>query len=400
VAAVRVSAPPFLPYARQLLDEDDIAAVVDVLRSEYLTTGPAIGRFEEALADRVGAKWAVTFSNGTSALHAACFAAAMKPGDHAIVPAITFVATANCARYLGAEPVFADVDPRTGLVVPEAVSERLTDRTRAILVVDLGGAPVDVAPVAALASRAGAVLIEDAAHALGASRGGTPVGRCSDGPSMAMFSFHPVKHVTTGEGGAVTGNDDALRERLRLFRDHGIERRPERFTSPSPGPWYYEQQHLGHNFRLTDIQAALGLSQLRKLDRFLERRRMLAARYDRLLRDVAWVEPVVVESGSNRRAQCAYHLYQVLIDFTAAGTSRASVMQAMRARGIGTNVHYIPLPMQPYYRNLGWDPAAFPGASQFYERTLSLPLFPGMKDDDVDRVVDSLRIILSAAGGS
>jgi dTDP-4-amino-4,6-dideoxygalactose transaminase len=204
---------------------------------------------------------------------------------------------------------------------------------------------------------------------------------------MATFSFHPVKHVTTGEGGAITGNDDALRRRLRSFRDHGIERSPDRFASPSPGPWYYEQQLLGHNLRLTDIQAALGASQLTRLAHFVERRRALARAYDRRLEAMPGVTPVVSPLAG---ADCAYHLYQVLIDFAGHGTTRSRVMQRLRERGVGTQVHYIPLPMQPYYRARGWDPASFPGAMRYYERTLSLPMFPAMQDGDVDRVVDAL----------
>jgi perosamine synthetase len=391
-----VTTRTFLPYARQLVDDDDIAAVVDALRSDYLTSGPRIAAFEAALAARVGAGWAVAVSSGTAALHAACFAAGIREGDEVVVPAVTFVASANCARYLGAEPVFADVDPETGLVDAASVAERTTSKTRAIVAVDLGGSSPDVAALSAVANRAGAFLVEDAAHALGGSRGSVPVGSCADGPRLATFSFHPVKHVTAGEGGAVTGTDEEHARTLRLFRDHGIERAAERFRcGAAPGPWYYEQQFLGHNLRLTDVQAALGLSQLRKLDRFVERRRSLAARYDRLLAGLPAVSPAV---DAARRVGCAYHLYQVLIDFTGLGIPRARMMRELRDRGIGTQVHYIPLPMHPYYRDRGWDPGEFPGASRFYERTLSLPLFPAMTDADVDRVVDAVAAILNPIG--
>jgi UDP-4-amino-4,6-dideoxy-N-acetyl-beta-L-altrosamine transaminase len=385
----------FLPYARQLVEDDDIRAVVEVLRSDFLTTGPRVAAFETALADSVEAEWAVAVGSGTAALHAACFAAGVQEGDEVIVPAITFVATANCVRYLGGEPVFADVDPDTGLVVPESVADRAGPATRAIMAVHLAGACADMQALSPIAKGAGAVLIEDAAHALGGSYGGRRVGSGADGSSLSIFSFHPVKHITTGEGGAITGNDGDLRRTLRLFRDHGIERTPRRFREQSPGPWYYEQQILGHNLRLTDIQAALGLSQLAKLTRFVERRRALAARYDRLLADLPAVTPVV---GDATRAGCAYHLYPVLIDFGALETTRAAVMRRLRERGIGTQVHYIPLPMQPYYRDRGSDPAAFPGALRYYERTLSLPLFPAMRDEDVDRVVDGLGVVLGGAG--
>ncbi len=381
----------FLPYARQLVEEDDIAAVAEALRSDYLTTGPRISAFEAALSRTVGAEWAVAVSSGTAALHAACFGAGVEAGDRVIVPAVTFVATANCARYLGAEVVFADVDPETGLVEPAAVAECATARTRAILAVHLGGGSADVTALSAIAERCGATMIEDAAHALGGHRGPVPVGSCADGARMAAFSFHPVKHITTGEGGAVTGNDPELQRRLRLFRDHGIERTPGRLQQDPPGPWYYEQQLLGHNLRLTDIQAALGISQLGKLARFVARRRVLASRYDRLLQAVPGVSPVV---GDARRPGAAYHLYQVLIDFAERGCSRGGVMRHLRENLIGTQVHYIPLPLQPYYRDRGADPGAFPGAMRYYERTLSLPLFPGMRDTDVDRVVETLAAAL------
>lgn len=382
-----MSEPRFLPYARQHIEEDDIAAVVAALRSDFLTTGPRVAAFEQSLAATVGAEWAVALSSGTAALHAACFGAGVGPGDRVIVPAITFVATANCARYLDAEPVFADVDPDTGLVAPASVAERLADGTRAVMAVHLGGALADVPALAGLAARAGAVLIEDAAHALGGRRGSSPVGSCSEGSRMAVFSFHPVKHITTGEGGAITGTDPELGRRLRLFRDHGIERSAARHRESIPGPWYYEQQLLGYNLRLTDLQAALGVSQLAKLGRFLDRRRVLAARYDRLLQDLGSVRPAVGESA---RSGAAYHLYQVLVDFEAYGTRRTTVMQRLRQEGIGTQVHYIPVPAQPYYRDRGADPAEFPGARRFYARTLSLPLFPGMQDGEVDRVVEAL----------
>jgi UDP-4-amino-4,6-dideoxy-N-acetyl-beta-L-altrosamine transaminase len=390
-----MSDPRFLPYARQLVEDDDIAAVAEVLRGEFLTTGPRVRAFEDALADSVGAAWAVAVSSGTAALHAACFAAGVGPGDEVIVPAVTFAASANCARYLGAEPRFADVDPRTGLIVPESVAERIRPATRAIVAVHLAGACADIGALRGAAERVGAQVLEDAAHALGGGRATARVGSCTGGSRMAAFSFHPVKHVTTGEGGAVTGNDRGLERTLRLFRDHGIERDPGRLGHAAPGPWYYEQQLLGHNLRLSDIHAALGLSQLRKLARFVLRRRALAAAYDRRIGDLAGVEPVV---GPGAREDCAYHLYAVRIDFAALGTSRADVMRALRERGIGTQVHYVPVPMHPYYRARGWDPGEFPGALAYYERTLSLPLFPAMRDDDVGRVVDALRSVLGGGG--
>jgi UDP-4-amino-4,6-dideoxy-N-acetyl-beta-L-altrosamine transaminase len=381
----------FLPYARQVIDDDDIAAVVRVLRSSHLTSGPEIPAFEAALAAAVGAPWAVAVSSGTAALHAACIAAGLGAGDEVIVPAITFVASANCARYVGAEPVFADVAADTGLVEPEAVRQRVTGRTRAIVAVHLGGATADLPALGSIAAGANAILIEDAAHALGASRDGVRVGSGGDGSAMATFSFHPVKHIATGEGGAVTGVDPALRDRLRLARDHGIVRETDGFTAPAPGPWYYEQQQLGHNLRLTELQAALGRSQLAKLERFLARRRALAARYSASLTHIEGVVPVVpAVTGEG----CAYHLFAVRIDFARRGVSRAEVIRRLRAQGIGTQVHYIPVPSQPYYRARGWSMDGFPGARAYYEQTLSLPMFAGMDDEDVDRVTAALDAAL------
>jgi len=378
---------PFLPYARQSIEDDDVEAVVRVLRSAHLTSGPEIPAFEDALAAAVGSPWAVAVSSGTAALHAACIAVELGPGDEVIVPAVTFVATANCARFVGAEPIFADVHPDTGLIDPDDVRRRLTNRTRAIIAVHLGGATADMPALAAMASAANAVLIEDAAHALGASRDGEPVGSCRRGSAMATFSFHPVKHIATGEGGAVTGVDPALRDRLRLARDHGIVREAAGSSAPSPGPWYYEQQLLGHNLRLTDIQAALGRSQLAKRDRFLARRRSLAARYLSRLDSVEGVVPVVPPAASR---ECAYHLFAVRIDFARRGVTRAEVMRRLREKGVGSQVHYIPVPAQPYYRGRGWALDAFPGARAYYDHTLSLPMFAAMDDSDVDRVVAAL----------
>ncbi len=385
-----VSSNAFLPYGRQALDEDDIAAVVAVLRGDFLTTGPTVTAFEEALCKKAGAKYCVVVCNGTAALHAAYFAAEVGEGDQVVVPAITFLATANAARYLNAEPWFVDVDPDTALMDLDSLRVALGRNPKLIVPVHMTGAPLDMAPIRAMADEVGAMVVEDAAHALGASYEGVPVGACEHS-DMVIFSFHPVKHVTTGEGGAVLTNDEGLYRRLLAFRNHGMVKNPAALEKPSPGPWYYEQQTLGYNYRITDIQCALGISQLQKLDGFIARRRALAARYDELLEPVSAIQPVTVEAPMSKSA---YHLYSVLIDFSAVGCSRAECMERLREYGIGTQVHYIPVPSQPYYAKRGWADIAFPGANSYYERTLSLPMFPTMSLQDLERVVEGLREVL------
>lgn len=385
---------PFLPYGRHVIGDDDIAAVVEVLRSDFLTTGPAVGKLEAALVAATGAAHAVAVANGTAALHAACFAAGLGPGDEVIVPAITFLATANCARYVGASVVFADVDPDTGLVSAGEVAKRCTTRTRAVIPVHLTGAQADVAAIAQVARDANAIVIEDAAHALGGGPETDRVGACTHS-AMTIFSFHPVKQITTGEGGAIMAHSAALQEKLSCFRSHGMVREPARMELSYEGPWYYEQQSLGFNYRLSDLQAALGICQLTKLHAFIATRRALAARYDALLASHPFVVPV---TSAQAAATSARHLYSVRIDFAALGVSRGALMERMRQAGIGTQVHYIPVPHQPYYRKLGSRPEDFPGAMRYYFRTLSLPLFASMTETDVERVVETLTSSLHALG--
>lgn len=382
---------PFLPYGRQSIDEADIAAVVAVLRSDFLTQGPEVERFEAALCAVTGARYAVAYSHGTAALYGAAWAAGLGAGDEVITTAITFAASANCAAYVGARPVFVDVDPVAASLDPQALEAAITPRTRAVVPVDFTGQPAALQAIHAMAKRHGLCVIEDAAHSLGATAGGHPAGACVYA-DMAMLSFHPVKHITTGEGGAVTTNDPVLADRLRRFRNHGIERDPARFRTPSPGPWYHEMQDLGHNFRLTDLQAALGRSQLGRLDSFVARRRAIAARYDQLLAGSPWVTPL----GRLATGTSSYHLYVVRIDFDAAGVSRATVMDRLRARGIGTQVHYIPVYRHPYHAAAGWQPAQFPHAEKYYSQALSLPMYPDLRDADIQRVVDELSTALAA----
>ena len=383
---------PVLPYGRQWIDDDDIAAVVDCLRGDYLTTGPHIARFEEAIAQAVKAPHAVAVSNGTAALHAACHALGVTCGDEVLVPAITFIASANCAAYLGAKPVFVDVDPDSGLMDVEDAARRVTPKTRAIIPVHLTGRPVDMAAVRRLADAHGLSVIEDGAHALGATYEDTVVGDCQYSDATT-FSFHPVKHVTTGEGGAITTRDPELARRMETFRCHGMERAPDRLHNASPGPWYYEQQTLGFNYRITDIQCALGVSQMGKLARFVSRRRALAATYDGLFEQAGWehIHPIAKTTVTS---QSAWHLYSILIDFEALGVSRAQLMAGLRKLGVLTQVHYIPVPWQPFYRSTAADPTDYPGARRYYERTLSLPMFPAMPDDGPERVVTAIGDVL------
>jgi UDP-4-amino-4,6-dideoxy-N-acetyl-beta-L-altrosamine transaminase len=388
----------FLPYGRQTIEDDDVAAVAEALRADYLTTGPRVEAFEAAFAEAVGARHAVACSSGTAALHLAMLALDLQPKDAVIVPAITFAATANCARYQGAEVVFSDVDPDTGLMTPDTFQAALGRldgrRLAAVLPVHLAGATVDLPGVKRLAG--GAPLVEDACHALGTTMSfGNTAEQVGDGRhgAMACFSFHPVKTITTAEGGMVTTKDSGLAERLRLFRSHGIVRDPSQFRDPptAPEPWLYEMQTLGYNYRLPDVLCALGLSQLAKLPRFARRRRALTIRYWSLLARLSPMVRAIPPPGS---CDPAYHLFIVLIDFETAGRTRAEVMAGLAARGIGSQVHYIPAPRQPYYRERYGD-LDLPGADAYYARCLSLPLYPGMADSDPERVVAALAEVLN-----
>ncbi len=392
--------PSILPYGRQSIDDNDIAAVVEVLRSDWLTTGPAVRSFEEAFAAAVGARFAVACNSGTAGLHLACLSLGLGAGNSVVVPTNTFVATANAVRYVGAEVRFADVDPDTGLMRPEdlaAALKRPGPPAVAVFPVHFGGQAVDMNAVWSLASEHGLSVVEDACHALGTtyvSRGGDSikVGSCHDA-AMAVFSMHPVKTITMGEGGVVTTNDEALYKRLNRFRSHGITREPSEFLNnelaldenTEVNPWYYEAIDTGFNYRASDINCALGLSQLRKLDQFVTRRRFLVDLYDVLLRPLA---PVVRPCRRVPGCDAGFHLYVALIDFDRLGMSRGTLMHTLRNAGIGTQVHYIPVHRQPVFGNMHLD---LVGAEQYYRRCLSLPLYPSMTDDDVHAVVAALK---------
>lgn len=398
----------FLPYGRQHIDEDDIAAVAAVLRGEMITTGPAVDAFEDAFARRVGARHAVSCSSGTAALHLAALALGLGPGDCAIVPTLTFLATANAVRYVGAEVVFADVDPDSGLMTAETLAAARVraaaqgGRLKAILPVHLNGQPVDMRTLSAHAAADGLAVVEDACHMLGGAydEGGTPVGGCAFS-DVTMFSLHPVKAIAAGEGGVLTTNDPDLSARLKRLRNHGIVRDAAEFENPAlaltdsgaPNPWYYEMKEPGFNYRASDIHCALALSQLGKLDRFIARRASLVRRYDS---GIAALAPLVRPIARVVGCRPAWHLYPVLVDFAGAGIARAEVMRRLAEAGIGSQVHYLPVHLQPYYRRR-YGALDLPGARAYYDRVLSLPLFVSMSDDHVDRVLCALAEALSGS---
>lgn len=377
-----------LPYGRQSMDDSDIQAVVEVLRSDWLTTGPRVGEFERAFAERVNSEEAVAVSSGTAALHAAVAALDIGPGDEVIVPALTFAASANCVVFQGAAPVFADVAEDTLLVDPADVESKITTRTRAIIAVDYAGQPCDYDALRRLAKRRNLTLIADACHSLGGNYKGRSVGTLAD---LSVFSLHPVKAMTTGEGGVITTDDFDLASRMRRFRNHGIG--SDHFQRSQNGSWFYDMAELGYNYRLTDIQCALGLSQLRRLPEWVARRRSIARRYDEALADLPVIRPQLV----GKDVRHAYHLYAVRTDAARLNADRAKLFAALRAEGIGVNVHYLPVHLHSFYRaRFGTGPGLCPRAEAAYEQILSLPIFPDMRDGDVEEVIEALWKVISA----
>ena len=383
-----------IPYGRQSLDAADIDAVLEVLHSDWLTQGPMLERFEAAVAERCQALHAVAVCNATAALHIACLAAGLGPGDRLWTSPNTFLASANCARYCGASVDFVDIDAHTWNLDASLLAAKLAqaeaDGTlpKVVVAVAFAGQSCDMQAIAALAERYGFILIEDAAHALGADYAGRPVGSGAFA-AMTVFSFHPVKIITTGEGGMVLTNDAQLAAKLQRLRSHGMTRDPAQMDEASHGPWYYQQVELGFNYRMTDIQAALGLSQLGKLDAFIARRRYLAERYAQLLADLPLTLPT-----AQAEAQSAWHLYVVRLQTERLTVSHRQVFEGLRAGGIGVNLHYIPVHLQPYYREQGFAAGDFPEAEHYYTQAISLPMFPALTDDQQDQVVEQLRIQL------
>jgi perosamine synthetase len=379
-----------LPYGRQSLDDADIQAVVEVLKSDWLTTGPKVGEFEERFAAWVGARHAVSFSSGTAALHGAAFAAGLEAGDEAITTPMTFCATANCILYQGATPVFADVSPDTLNLDPKEVSKKVSARTKAIFAVDYAGHPAALDELGQAETQVpqgrSPLLIEDACHALGAEYRGKRVGGIAD---MTVFSFHPVKHLTTGEGGMVTTNDARLAETLRRFRNHGIS--SEARQRLEAGQWFYEMVLLGFNYRLTEIACALGLSQLERLDANVARRREIAAQYGEAFRDL----PAIVIPAVREDVNPAWHLYPIRLKLEMLAVGRGEIFQALRAENIGVNVHYIPVHQHPYYRERSKSKESYPVTEHAYERLISLPMFHSMTVQDVEDVIHALLKVLT-----
>lgn len=371
----------FLPYSTQQISDEDIKTVIETLKSPYLTTGPKVSEFEKVVADYVGATYAVAFSNGTAALHAACYAAGITQGDEVITTPITFAASANCVRYMGGEVIFADIDEETYNLDPKEVEKKITSKTKAIIPVDFTGQPVDIDAFMEIGKKHNIVIIEDGAHSLGASYKKRKVGATAD---MTMFSFHPVKPITTGEGGMIVTNNRTYYEKLRLFREHGIT---QTAYAKEQGDWYYEMTDLGYNYRMTDIQAALGISQMNRLDEFIEKRQELANLYTEKINQL----PTLKAPNQLADTKSGWHLYSVQLDEVALGKTRKEVFEDLRNANIGVHVHYIPVYWHPYYQELGYKKGICPKAEQWYERALTLPLHPQMNEADVDFVLSYFK---------
>lgn len=384
-----------IPYGRQDIQPQDIEAVLDVLRSDFLTQGPVLPRFERAAAAKAGARHALAVNSATSALHLACLALGLGPGDRLWTSPVTFVASANCGLYCGAEVDFVDIDPHSYNLCPRELAQKLESAERAgrlpkvLVAVHLCGQSCDMAAIRELGDRYGFRIIEDASHAIGGKYRGHYIGDCrySD---ITIFSFHPVKIITTAEGGMALTNDDALAQCMDLLRSHGITRDPARMTHESDGPWYYQQVELGFNFRMTELQAALGLSQLERLDAYVARRNALAERYDSLLAGLPLTVP-------RQHPDCysSRHLYVIRLRTDEISRTHRAVFESMREQGVGVNLHYIPVHTQPYYQRMGFKAGDFPRAEQYYREAITLPLFPAMSDDQQAAVVDALRKALS-----
>lgn len=378
-------------YGHQYIDDSDIQAVVEVLKSDYLTQGPAVTQFEKSICDITGAKYCVAVSNATAGLHIAVAALELKEGSEGITTPNTFLASSNCMVYNKVKPVFADIDSKTYNIDPKEIQKHISDKTKVLIPVHFAGLPCDMEKINTIAKKHNLHIIEDAAHAIGSQYAdGSYIGNCKYS-DMTVFSFHPVKTITTAEGGAVTTNDEKLYQKLCMLRSHGVTK-DENLLTKNPGPWYYEMQSLGFNYRMTDMQAALGVSQLKKLDFFKKRRREIIAEYNKAFA----LNEFLVTPFENAELCSCFHLYVTQINFEKLGKSRTQVMQELRNEGVGTQVHYIPVPTQPFYKNtFGYKDGDYPVAEKYYEQELSLPLFPGMTDNDIQSVINAVQKVVS-----
>lgn len=377
-------------YGHQYIDDSDIEAVVNALKSDFLTQGPAVSKFEQEICRITGAKYCVSVSNATAGLHIAVAALELEDSTEGITTPNTFLASSNCMVYNNVKPVFADINPVSYNIDPAEIEKRVTNKTKLLIPVHFAGLPCEMDKISTIAKKHDLYVIEDAAHAIGSQYAdGSYVGNCKYS-DMTVFSFHPVKTITTGEGGAVTTNDEKLYKKLLMLRSHGVTKDVNLLTK-NPGPWYYEMQSLGFNYRMTDIQAALGYSQLQKLEFFKKRRREVVAMYNKAFAGMKYlktpIEPASVSS--------CFHLYATQIDFAAIGKTRAQVMAELREKGIGTQVHYIPVPTQPFYKETyGYKDGDYPKAEKYYEQELSLPLYPGLSDEDVNIVIKAVKKVI------
>ncbi|MDU1314694.1 MAG: UDP-4-amino-4,6-dideoxy-N-acetyl-beta-L-altrosamine transaminase [Clostridium septicum] len=376
----------YISYGKQTIDDKDIDMVIKVLKGDYLTTGPTVSEFEKKVANYVGAKYAVAVSNGTAALHMACYAAGIKSGDEVLVPAITFAASANCVLYCGGKPVFIDIDEKTYNMDIDKIEEKITSKTKAIIPVDFTGQSVDMDRILEIARKYNLVVIEDAAHALGSEYKGQKIGVKAD---MTEFSFHPVKPITTAEGGIIVTNDKNLYEKMLLFRTHGITRN-EKFMNDNQGPWYYEQIDLGYNYRITDMQCALGISQMDKIDSFVKRRRDIVNKYNEAFGNLKEVIIPYEAEYSNS----GWHIYVIALNLNELTVGRKEVFEALQKENIGVNVHYLPVYMHPYYKSIGYKEGICPIAEDLYNKMITLPLFPSMTDKDVEDVITAVNKVI------
>lgn len=375
-------------YGHQYIDEADIQAVIDVLKSDYLTCGPQIGELEKRLCEVTGAEYAVAIANGTAALHVACLAAGVGEGDEVITTPITFAASANCALYCGATPVFADINPKTYNIDPDDIERKITDKTKAIVAVDFTGQAVEIERIREICKKNNLIFIEDGAHSIGTKYNGSGVGSLAD---MTTFSFHPVKTITGGEGGAITTNDKDLYDKLTLYRAHGITRNTQLMEHMSHGSWYYEEIDLGYNYRMTDIQASLIISQLDKLNMFVKRRKEIVDMYNEAFNKM----PEIIVQQEIKESDTARHLYIVQLDMAKINANRLEIFEALKAENVCCNVHYIPVYYFPYYEKLGYKKGICPNAEKLYEAMFSIPLYYGMSDEDVQSVIEAIGKVIS-----